>query len=112
MDVAFAAESHADAREEQGPLDRPDDEPDRQGQEDPDPVRGDSLVTLGDRDPKEEEEQEFLDSLKLDGFPISEQERRKAWLQLSRPVRLAIRRMHLMFGHAPKTILLLSLIHI
>ena len=54
-------------------------------------------TTLGD---KAEEEQELLDSLTLDGFPIQEEARRKAWMSLPRPVRASIRRLHTMIGQA------------
>ena len=40
----------------------------------------------------------MLDSLKLEGFPKNEKDRREAWMNLPRSVRLAIRRLHHNFG--------------
>ena len=48
-----------------------------------------------------------MDSLKLDGFPKGEKERRDAWMALPRAIRLAIRRLHHTFGsHKPKPVML------
>ena len=47
-----------------------------------------------------------MDSLILVGFPKEEYERRKAWLSLPRSARAAIRRMHRMLSHKPKSVML------
>ena len=52
------------------------------------------------------DEQAMLDELELHGFPKDEAERRKKWSALPKEVRSAIRRLHHMFGHKPKTVLL------
>ena len=54
----------------------------------------------------EEKEQEMMDSLVLVGFPKEEYQRRKAWLSLPRSARAAIRRMHRMLSHKPKSVML------
>ena len=54
----------------------------------------------------EEQEQEMLDSLVLVGFPKDEYQRRKAWLSLPRSARAAIRRMHRMLSHKPRSVML------
>jgi len=48
----------------------------------------------------------MLDSLVLVGFPEEEYKRRKAWLSLPRTARAAIRRMHRMLSHKPKSVML------
>ena len=55
--------------------------------------------------PAAEREQEFLDSLKLVGFPDHEQARRDAWLKVPRPARAAVRRLHVMIGHKPRAVM-------
>ena len=91
--TAFPAEMVQEELEERGPLDSPDDDGEL-------PVPGDRLGN------KAEEEQEFLDGLKLDGFPQNEQERRELWMKLPRETRAAIRRLHHMIGHKPNSVLL------
>ena len=49
---------------------------------------------------------ELLDDLPLEGFPIEEAERRKAWSRVPRKARIAIRRLHNMIGHKPKDVML------
>jgi len=53
-----------------------------------------------------EQEQAMLDELVLHGFPKDEQERRSKWAKLPRKARAAIRRLHNMLGHKPKTVML------
>ena len=47
----------------------------------------------------------MLDSLRLDGFPEHEQQRREAWLRLPREARASLRRLHTMIGHKPKAVM-------
>ena len=52
-----------------------------------------------------EREMELLDSLKLVGFPNSEQARREAWMKLPREARASIRRLHISIGHKPRAVM-------
>ena len=48
---------------------------------------------------------EFLDSLKMKGFPEDEAQGGRAWMELSRATRAAIRRMHHLIGHKLSSVL-------
>ena len=48
----------------------------------------------------------MLDSLVFAGLPKDEYERRKAWMSLPRSARAAVRRMHRMLMHKPKSVML------
>jgi hypothetical protein len=50
-------------------------------------------------------EQDMLDQIPLPGNPITEQQRKKAWLALPRRARITIRRLHRNFKHLPKNAL-------
>ena len=59
-------------------------------------------------DPGEEAIQEDLelDEVQVPGLPRGEAERRAGWRKLPQRVRVAIRRLHRQFGHAPRKVLL------
>ena len=59
--------------------------------------------------PDVEREQEMLDSMPLPGVPKDEAERRRKWSKLSMKVRAAIRALHRMLGHKPRSALLQTL---
>ena len=62
-----------------------------------------SLPFLGGADEEELiQEREMLEELPLPGRRESEAERKSKWLELPRPARAAIRRMHNQFGHKLK----------
>ena len=48
---------------------------------------------------------EFLDALKMKASPEDEAQRRKAWMELPRATRAAIRRMHHLIGHKSNSVL-------
>ena len=54
----------------------------------------------------EEKEQGMMDSPVLVGFPREKYERRRAWLSLPRSARAAIRRMHRILPHQPRSAML------
>ena len=107
LQVAFPAEIREEEREEAGTLDAPDGDADIRLPE-PGVTVSPTIPASGNNlDDAEEKEQELLDSLRLDGFPKGEAERRKAWMALPRSTRLAIRRLHHTFGsHKPKSVML------
>ena len=92
--VAFAGEIMKKDRQELGPLDVPEEDAD-----DTPPPIGTNLSKVA------EDEMEFLDSLKIEGFPEGEAQRRKAWIELPRATRAAIRRMHHLIGHKSHSVL-------
>ena len=51
------------------------------------------------------QEEEMLENIPLPGTPTEEAERRKEWLKIPIRVRTAIRRLHIEFGHCPKSVL-------
>ena len=51
-------------------------------------------------------EQQLLDEMPLPGFPVQEAERRAKWAAIPRRARAAIRRLHHMFGHKPREVLI------
>ena len=50
-------------------------------------------------------EEELLEQIPLPGVPDKERARRKAWLQIPRKARVAIRRMHEEWGHMPNSVM-------
>ena len=52
------------------------------------------------------QEHEMLEEIALPGMPTPEAERKRKWLQLPRPARVAIRRLHNQFGHKTKETLI------
>ena len=52
-----------------------------------------------------EKEQDYLDQLFPKGRTVHEATRRKEWLSLPRETRAAIRRLHKMMGHKPRSIM-------
>ena len=96
--VAFPAEAAAEEQEQKGPLDQPDQE---ELSAPPEASATSHPVNHGLTE-AEEAEEELLDSLKLEGFPKAEKDRRIEWMRLPRSVRLAVRRLHHNFGsHKP-----------
>ena len=90
--IAFPAELVEEDAEAQGPLDDLDE---------------DDFVTLGTSlSDRAEQEQELLDSLKLEGFPEKEQERREKLLKLPRTTQAAIRRLHHLINHKPAAVMI------
>ena len=71
----------------------------------------DSVEDVEDRaqmDPGEEAIQEDLelDEAEIPNLPIQEAERRAGWKKLPQRIRVAIRRLHRQFGHAPRKVLM------
>ena len=71
----------------------------------------DSVEDVEDRaqmDPGEEAIQEDLelDEAEVPNLPIQEAERRAGWKKLPQRIRVAIRRLHRQFGHAPRKVLM------
>ena len=90
----FPAAMVGEENQEKGPIDAvlgPEDES--------------SMTTMAPTEASERE-QAMLDELVLHGFPKDEQERRAKWAALPRKARAAIRRLHNMLGHKPKTVML------
>ena len=48
----------------------------------------------------------MIEEIPLPGMPTSEAERKKKWLQLPQPARVAIRRLHNQYGHKNKEVLI------
>ena len=82
-------------RQELGPPDAP-----AEDAFDTPPTIGNHLSTVA------EDEMDFLDGLKLKGFPKDEAQRRKAWMELPRATGAAIRRMHHLIGHKSNSVLI------
>ena len=95
--VAFAGEMAVERADDEGPIDAVD------GDES---AMAETVPPVTNMPDAEEREQEMLDSLVLVGFPEEEYKRRKAWLSLPRTARAAIRRMHRMLSHKPKSVML------
>ena len=93
IDVAFPAEARQDDADILGYLDVIRD------------PRTDSAQAIPDPD-QPHVDAELLDDLPLEGFPVEEAERRKAWSRVPRKARIAIRRLHNMIGHKPKDVML------
>ena len=97
LDAPDDEDEAQEARErEQTPLDAPA----QPGEDDDTKPMGPNL------DKQAEQENEFLDSLQVSGFPKDEAERRQAWMTLPRETRAAIRRPHHISGHKPISVML------
>ena len=90
--MAYPAEAHQENVVERGPIDDPTGD---SGQ----PVPGTELPEA------EEMEQEELDQFVFPGMIHAEQLRKKEWLQIPRQARQALRRLHHMLGHKPKSVM-------
>ena len=90
--MAYPAKAHQEDVVERGPIDDPTGD---SGQ----PVPGTELPEA------EEMEQEELDQFVLPGMTDAEQLRKKEWLQIPRQARQALRRLHHMLGHKPKSVM-------
>ena len=95
--VAFAGEMAVERADDEGPID---------GADDDDNPLAEAVPFVAKQLDVEEQEQEMLDSLVLVGVPKDEYQRRKAWLSLPRSARAAIRRMHRMWSHKPRSVML------
>ena len=69
------------------------------------PPEEDGAYILGMTD-LEEREQEMMDRLQYEGMPKSETERRRVWLSFPREARAAVRRLHAVMDHAPRSVLI------
>ena len=87
-------------------MERADDEGPIDGADDDDNPLAQAVPPVANLPEVEEQEQEMLDSLVLVGFPKDEYQRRKACLSLPRSARAAIRRMHRMLSHNPRSVML------
>ena len=90
--MAYPAKAHQEHVIERGPIDDPTGD---SGQ----PVPGTELPEA------EEMEQEELDQFVLPGMTDAEQLRKKEWLQIPRQARQALRMLHHMLGHKPKSVM-------
>ena len=68
-------------------------------------IGGPAPCWLGKSRLPEEQEQQFMDQLTLDGFLHFEEDRRREWLVLPRETLASIRRLHTMIGHKPKAVM-------
>ena len=91
--VAFAGKSMEADRQEFGPLVAPEEDVD-----DTPPPIGKNISKVA------EDKMVFLDGRKMKVFPQDEAQRRKAWMELPRATRAAIRRMHHMIGHKSNSV--------